>query len=121
MKTKSPLSSTFSTFLATLGLFVTFVPGPAAAAELTYCQEHGHGANGCSDQFENGGYCVENNEIGNTGYICSEDDPNENSGLIGSDEVLDTADPVIIRTVEGDDEPGTTVPSEPIRSEDSLF
>lgn len=115
-----PTVKTNSTFLAALGLFVMLAPGPANAAPLTFCQENGHGANGCSDIFDSGGYCVENTNS-TTGYVCVEDDPNANDGMLGNDDLLDAADPVVIRTVEGEDEAGTSVPNEPNLGEDSLF
>ncbi len=59
--------------LAVLGLSTIMLPASADAAK-TFCQEKGHGANGCSTLFANGGYCWESTDS-TTGYVCREDEP----------------------------------------------
>jgi hypothetical protein len=59
--------------LAVLGLSMILLPESAAAAQ-TFCQQHGHGANGCSDLFSSGGYCWKST-ASNTGYVCKAEDP----------------------------------------------
>lgn len=89
MKTNTnPLS--FAKLLAGLSLLAVAYPVSASAAEPTFCQEHGHGANGCSDLFEGGGYCWES-KVSTTGYVCKEDDPNANASPV---EVV--RDPILI-------------------------
>jgi hypothetical protein len=59
--------------LAVLGLSMTVLP-ESATADQTFCQENGHGANGCSDLFDSGGSCWAST-ASNTGYICKEEHP----------------------------------------------
>ena len=79
--------------LAALGLALT-LPAVASAAPQTYCQENGHGANGCSDLFEGGGYCWEST-TSTTGYVCREDDPNAEVSP-REQEVVATQDPILV-------------------------
>lgn len=67
--------------LSALALSVTLGPN-LAHAEQTYCQQHGHGKQGCSDLFDSGGYCHSDSNS-NTGYTCKEDKPLEDAAPIG--------------------------------------
>ena len=77
-------------FLAVLGLSTIMLPASADAAKKTFCQENGHGANGCSDLFAGGGYCWASTDS-TTGYVCREDDPKE-----GIEPIESVSDPVLL-------------------------
>lgn len=110
MKSKTNNRSNLAKFVATLGLFVTVLPATASAAPQTYCQEEGHGANGCSDLFEGGGYCW-TNETSDTGYVCREEEPPKESQLEDiEEEVIEALDPIY--DVAGGGGPGYVESSE---------
>jgi hypothetical protein len=62
------------TLLSTFTMIIGFA-GSASAA--TFCQDNGHGAYGCDLGGGTLGYCVRNSQIGTTGYVCTEKDPNK--------------------------------------------
>ncbi len=102
VKKKHTTPSTFAKFVAVLGL-AALAPSIASAAPLTYCQENGHGANGCSDLLTGGGYCWENTSSP-SGYVCREEKPASDDSVISNDEVVASQDPIydVNATVEGD-------------------
>ena len=82
--------------LAVLGVSMIVVPESAAAAE-TFCQQNGHGANGCSDLFASGGYCWKST-TSNTGYVCKDEDPNESVEPVEA-----VRDPILVTPGESGD------------------
>jgi hypothetical protein len=82
--------------LAVLGLSMTVAPEIASAAE-TFCQQKGHGANGCSDLFESGGYCWAST-ASDTGYICKAEDPEADV----EPQFSAVRDPILVTPGDGD-------------------
>lgn len=89
----TPIHSFVAKFLAVAGLSMTLAPQIVLAAPPTYCQREGHGANGCTDLFENGGYCWEDSSS-ETGFYCKEDDPSAEQQA-PDEEVVASYDPVV--------------------------
>lgn len=99
--------SSLTKLLAGLGLSLAMVPVSAGAAPLTYCQENGHGAGGCSDVFSDVGYCWKSS-TSTTGYVCREDEPPSENSVEVSDAEIASFDPVYVLSSDGND-PGDDI------------